>query len=47
MVIEKSGLQAFIAAFKDLAPHLWQAVSKKEALAASGEEAMDTGMSHH
>ena len=28
-------LQAFIAAFKEVAAYLWQAVSKKEALSAS------------
>ena len=37
-------LQAFIAGFKDVAAYLWQAVSKMEALSASGSDAMDTGM---
>ena len=37
-------MQAFIAAFRDVAAYLWRAVDEKEALAASQEVAMDTGM---
>ena len=40
-------VQAFIARFKDVAEHLWQAVSKREFLIALGTDmdtAMDTGM---
>jgi hypothetical protein len=36
-------MQAFIAAFRDVAAYLWRAVDAKEALAASEEVAMDTG----
>ena len=36
-------MQAFVAAFKEVAAYLWQAVSKKEALSASEDAAMDTG----
>ena len=37
-------MQAFIAAFRDVAAYLWQVVDVKEALAASEEVAMDTGV---